>query len=56
MKIILSPAKKMNINLESLDYIDMPEFLLQTEEILTWMKSKTYDDLKKLWVCNVTPG
>lgn len=52
MKIILSPAKKMNIELDILDYVDLPEHLQQTEEIMGWLKSKSYEELKKLWCCN----
>ena len=52
MKIIIAPAKKMNRDLDSLDYIDLPECLQQTEEIMYWLKSKSYEELKKLWKCN----
>ena len=52
MKIILSPAKKMNVDTDSLDIQGMPVFLEKTEKILTWMKSKSYAELKKLWNCN----
>ena len=52
MKIILSPAKKMNIDLDSLAYVDLPEYLQQTEEIVCWLKSKSHEELKKLWGCN----
>lgn len=52
MKIILSPAKKMNVNLDILEYNRLPEFLEQTEEILAWLKSKTHEELQKLWGCN----
>ena len=52
MKIILSPAKKMNIVTDILDYTTLPEYLSQTEEILKWMKSKSYTELKDLWQCN----
>ena len=52
MKIILAPAKKMNRDLDSLDYIDLPECLQQAEEIMFWLKSKSYEELKKLWKCN----
>ena len=52
MKIILSPAKKMNVDTDSLDIQGMPVFLEKTEEILTWMRSKSYAELKKLWNCN----
>lgn len=52
MKIILSPAKKMNTDLDSLDYIGLPEHLPQAEEIMAWLKAKSYGELKKLWNCN----
>ena len=52
MKIILSPAKKMNMDLEYSGPIGLPVFLKQTEEILSWLQSKSYEELKMLWKCN----
>ena len=52
MRMILSPAKKMNVDLDSVEYVTMPKFLRQTEEILDWLKSKSYGELKKIWNCN----
>lgn len=52
MKIILSPAKKMNMDPEVLRYIDLPEHLPQTEEILSWLRTKSFEELKKMWGCN----
>lgn len=52
MKIILSPAKKMNKDVETLEPSALPKYLEQTEMILNWMKSKSHEDLKKLWKCN----
>lgn len=52
MRIIFSPAKKMNVNTDELAIQGMPVFLQQTEEILTWMQSKSHEELKKLWGCN----
>lgn len=52
MKIILSPAKKMNADTDTLEYIGLPVYLEQAQDILTWMQSKTYEELKKLWKCN----
>lgn len=52
MKIILSPAKKMKVDTDSLAVQGLPVFLEQTEDILEWMKSKTYAELKRLWNCN----
>lgn len=52
MKIILSPAKKMNVNVDTLEPLGLPVYLNKTEVILSWLKSKSYDELKKLWACN----
>lgn len=52
MRIILSPAKKMKELPDILAYRNLPVFLEQTEEILDWLKSKTREELKKLWACN----
>lgn len=52
MRIILSPAKKMNEDQDTLAYMGLPGFLDQTEEILAWLKSKTQEELKRLWACN----
>ena len=52
MKIILSPAKKMNIDTDSLSCTDLPGYLEQTERILAWMQSRSYGELKELWGCN----
>lgn len=51
MKIILSPAKKMNQNIEEA-YLGLPMFLEQTEEIMQWMQALSYSEAKKLWACN----
>ena len=48
MKIILSPAKKMNVDTEILQYIDLPEHLPQTEKILSWLRTKSFAELKKI--------
>lgn len=52
MKIILSPAKKMVTDTDSISPAGMPEFLDKTTEILDWMKSREKDDLKAIWKCN----
>lgn len=52
MKIIISPAKKMNINVDGLEPLGLPAYLDKTEEILVWLKNKAYEELKKLWKCN----
>ena len=52
MKIILSPAKKMNVDLETLEPLGMPVFLERTKEILEWLQEKSVEELKALWKCN----
>ena len=52
MKIILSPAKKMNVDIETLQPLGLPVFLEDTKQILDWLKEKSYEELKKLWACN----
>ncbi len=52
MKIILSPAKKINTDTDTLKYDSITEFLDQTEEILKWLRSQSAEELQKLWGCN----
>ena len=52
MKIIISPAKKMNVDNDSLVHQDLPVFLNQTEQICERLKGMPYDELKALWKCN----
>ena len=52
MRIIISPAKKMRTDTDSLPYRDLPVFLDQTKELLTLLKSMSLVELKKLWKCN----
>lgn len=52
MKIIISPAKKMNVDTDSLPIKGMPALLHKTEEIKEWMKGLSWEELKKLWKCN----
>ena len=52
MRIILSPAKKMNVDTDTLEHQGLPIFLDQTQEILDWLRKQTNADLQKLWGCN----
>ena len=52
MRIILSPAKKMNEALDSLEPLGLPEYLDQTEVILDWLRQRSQPELQKLWKCN----
>lgn len=52
MKIIISPAKKMNVDTDTLAYRSVPVFLDETAELLKWMKNLTFAQAKELWKCN----
>lgn len=52
MKIILSPAKKMVSDPDSIESIGLPEFIDKTAAILSILKSKSKEELKAIWKCN----
>ena len=52
MKIILSPAKKMITDTDSIAPDALPEFIEKTTEIQSWLKSKSKEELKTIWKCN----
>lgn len=52
MRIIISPAKKMNMDPDILPFRDLPAFLEDAGSLLEWMKSLAYDEAKNLWKCN----
>lgn len=51
MRIIISPAKKMMYE-DTIPYKQLPVFLDKTEQLMKYLKSLPYDELKKLLVCN----
>lgn len=52
MKIIISPAKKMNVDTDTMEVNDFPVFLERTESLKNWLQSKSFADAKALWGCN----
>lgn len=52
MKIIISPAKKMNCNTDLLDIQGMPVFLERTRSLAEWIRGLSFAEVKKLWACN----
>lgn len=52
MRIILSPAKKMRVDIDSLPYEGLPVCLEQTEQIVDTLKKMNREELKTLWKCN----
>ena len=52
MRIILSPAKKMQHDENGPEYRDLPVFLSDAEKIKDSLKEKSFSELKALWACN----
>ena len=52
MRIILSPAKKMQHDENGPAYRDLPVFLSGAEKIKDSLKEKSFSELKALWACN----
>ena len=52
MKIILSPAKKMITDTDSIAPDGLPEFIDKTLEIQSWLNCKSKEELKTIWKCN----
>lgn len=52
MRIIISPAKKMNVDTDSLPWRDLPAFLQKTQELCQALQEMNDTALKKLWKCN----
>ncbi len=52
MRIIISPAKKMNVDTDSLPCRGLPAFLPRTELLYERLREMSYEELKTLWKCN----
>lgn len=52
MRIILSPAKRMKEDTDSLPYRTLPAFLPMTEQLLGRLQGMSDKELKQLWNCN----
>ena len=52
MKIIISPAKKMNVDTDTFAPLGLPVFLSRTKELMDYMKGLSYEEAKMLWSCN----
>ncbi|WKY48698.1 peroxide stress protein YaaA [Eubacteriaceae bacterium ES3] len=52
MRIIISPAKKMKIDLDSMAVRQRPDFYEDSEVLLKKLKNMSYADLKALWQCS----
>lgn len=52
IRIIISPAKKMNIVDDSPAELTTPVFLAQAKMLRDTLKEMSFEELKKLWTCN----
>ena len=52
MKIIISPAKKMNIKYDDFLFEREPVFLNKTEQLMKWIQGLSIEEKKSLWKCN----
>lgn len=52
IKIIISPAKKMKQDTDTLEFRGMPVFLQEAESLKEFMKKLDYQQAKEIWRCN----
>ncbi len=52
MRIIISPAKKMRVDTDTLAFSGLPVFLDRAEFLKEKIRGLSYDEQKSLWACN----
>ena len=52
MRVIISPAKKMNPDTDSLPIEGLPVFLERTRRLKTALQAMAPEELQRLWRCN----
>lgn len=52
MRVIISPAKKMNVDTDNFPAPGLPRFLPQAGQILEALRAMAPGELQKLWKCN----
>lgn len=52
MRIIISPAKKMNIDTDLFRPAGLPPFLEKTEVLADWIRGLSFEEAQNLWRCN----
>ncbi len=52
MKIIISPAKKMNVDRDSFAPEGLPEFFEDTKTLMKAIQALSFSEVKALWKCN----
>lgn len=51
MRVIISPAKKMSVDMDSFACRGLPVFLEKTEQLYDRLREMSGEELKKLWKC-----
>ncbi|MCI9339527.1 MAG: peroxide stress protein YaaA [Dorea sp.] len=52
MRIIISPAKKMNMDADTFPTPVLPVFLEETELLKDWIRTLSFEEAQALWNCN----
>lgn len=52
MRIIISPAKQMRTDTDTIACTETPVFLEKTAILKDWISGLSFDEQKRLWVCN----
>lgn len=52
MKIIISPAKKMNVKDDSLEISGLPCYLKEAGLLMEYIRGLSYEEAKNVWKCN----
>lgn len=52
MKIMISPAKKMNVDTDSMPIVKLPIYLEETQILMAYLQGLTFREAKQLWGCN----
>lgn len=52
LRIIISPAKKMNVNTDLFPIRHLPAFLEDAEKLLACLRGMTYGEARSVWKCN----
>ena len=52
MRFIISPAKKMNVDGDTMEAVGRPVFLERAEVLKGWLQGQSKEELQRLWGCN----
>ena len=52
MRIIISPAKKMNVESDLIASKGVPVYLVDTKKLMKWVQKLDFEQVRKLWGCN----